>query len=96
MQTLCQRALCHLFGTSKHAPKCFSASFREVQGTGSENLVSFMQQSRQGNNADVNPSNLEMKQNSSRTVDWLCVFLHIFQIFKTSSSTGYKFYGFPV
>lgn len=39
-----------------------------------KNLISFMPDSWQRNNADVNPSNLDMKQNSSRIVDWLFQF----------------------
>lgn len=33
-----------------------------------------MPNSCQANNADVNPSNLEVKQNSS-TLHWLCIFM---------------------
>lgn len=46
----------------------------------SKNLISFTPDSCQGNNADVNPSDLEGKQNSSRTRDWLHIFLHVFKI----------------
>lgn len=87
MQKLCQAKLCHPFCTSKHVPKFLNVLFREEQGTDSKNLISLMPDSCQGYNADVNPSTLEVKQNSSRTVDSLHIFLHIFQIYKTGSST---------
>lgn len=43
----------------------------------SKNLISFMPDSCQRNNAGVNPSNLDVKQNPSKIVDCL----HIFMLF---------------
>lgn len=51
----------------------------------SKNLISFTPDSCQGNNSDVNPRNLEEKQNSSR----LHIFLHVFKIYKGGSCTMY-------
>ena len=55
-----------------------------------KNLISFTSDSYQGNNADVNPRNLEVKQNSSSTVDRLLICLRGFQIYRTGSSAMYK------
>ena len=90
MQRCCQGELCHPFCTSKHVPQAFCVLFREEQGTDLKNSMSFTPDSCQGNNADVTPSNLEVKQNSSGTADWLLTFLRVFQIYKTGSSTRYK------
>lgn len=78
MHQLCQGKCHHPFCTSKHVPKFFCVLFREEQGAGSKNFISFTSDSHQGNNADVNPRNLELKQNSSRTVDWLLILLRVF------------------
>lgn len=56
MQKFCQGKLCHPFCTSKHVAKFFSVLFRGEQGTDSKNLISFMPDSCQGNNAEVNPT----------------------------------------
>lgn len=55
-----------------------------------KNLISFTSDSYQGNSANVNPKNLEVKQNSSSTVDWLLIFLRGFQIYRIGSSAMYK------
>lgn len=89
MQKLCQGKLCHPFCTSKHVPKFSNVLLREKQSVDSKNLISFTPDSCQGNNADFNPSDLEEKQNSSRTRDWLHIFLHVFKIYKTGSYTTY-------
>ena len=78
MHRLCQGKCHHPFCTSKHVPKFLCVLFREGQGADSKNFISFMSDACQGNNADVNPRNLEVKQNSSRTVDWLLTFLRVF------------------
>lgn len=90
MHRLCQGKCHHPFCTSKHVPKFFCVLFREEQGADSKNLISFTSDPCQGNNADVNPRNLEVKQNSSRTVDWLLIFLRVFPVYRTDCSTVYK------
>lgn len=88
MRKLCQGNLCHPFCTSKHVPAFLNALFREKQGTDTKNLISFMPDSCQGNNADVNPNNLEGKQNSSRTADWF-IFGFMFSRFTNPAAVLY-------
>lgn len=81
MHRLCQGKGHHLFCTSKHVPKFLCVLFREEQGADSKNFISFTSDACRGNNADVNPRNLEVKQNSSRTVDGLLIFPSCFSRF---------------